>query len=61
MSQSTYEILVAKGYKPEQSLMSRKTIVTQELGKKYMLEVKNQRPSVAFQVDGEIVKSGRKF
>lgn len=60
MGKTTYEILVAKGYQPQQPLLPRKTIVTQELGKKYLLDVKGQLASVVFQVDGNIIKSGRK-
>ena len=60
MSSSTYNSLTNAGFKPEQELLVRKTVVTQEKGIKYTLDVKANRPSVVFQVDGCIIKSGRK-
>ena len=60
MGTSTYKGLVASGFKPQQPLQVRKTIVTQELGKKYTLDITTESPSVVFQVDGEIIKTGRK-
>lgn len=55
MGTSTYKGLVASGFKPQQPLQVRKTIVTQELGKKYTLDITTESPSVVFQVDGEII------
>lgn len=60
MSSSTYNSLMTAGFKPEQALQVRKTVVTQEKGIKYTLGVKANYPSVVFQVDGYIIKSGRK-
>mgnify|MGYP006973064671 CR=1 FL=1 len=60
MSTSTYEGLIASGFNPQQPLQVRKTVVTQELGKKYTLEITNGYPSTVFQVDGVIIKTGRK-
>lgn len=60
MKESTYEHLISAGFEPQQPLQIRKTIVTQELGKKYILEVESQYPSTVFQIDGNIIKSGRK-
>lgn len=60
MNSSTYNSLTTAGFKPEQALQVRKTMVTQEKGIKYTLEIKDNHPSVVFQVDGYIVKSGRK-
>ena len=60
MSTSTYEGLFASGFNPQQPLQVRKTVVTQELGKKYTLEITNGYPSTVFQVDGVIIKTGRK-
>lgn len=60
MSNSTYNSLTTAGFKPEQALLVRKTVVTQEKGIKYTLDVKANYPSVVFQVDGSIIKSGRK-
>ena len=60
MSSSTYNSLMTAGFVPEQALQVRKTVVTQEKGIKYTLDVKNNYPSVVFQVDGYIIESGRK-
>ena len=60
MSNSTYNSLTTAGFKPEQALLVRKTVVTQEKGIKYTLDVKANYPSVVFQVDGCIIRSGRK-
>lgn len=60
MGSSTYNNLATAGFKPEQTLQVRKTVVTQEKGIKYTLDVKADYPSVIFQVDGYIIKSGRK-
>lgn len=60
MGTSTYSNLMAQGYEPQQPLLARKTVVTQEKGVKYTLDVKSQQPSVIFQVDGNIIKNGRK-
>lgn len=60
MIMATYNKLLSAGFEPQQQLESRKTVVTQEQGKKYTLAIKNQCPSAVFQVDGYIVKSGRK-
>lgn len=60
MSSSTYNSLTTADFKPEQALQVRKTVVTQEKGIKYTLDIKANYPSVVFQVDGYIIKSGRK-
>nr|WP_297658517.1 hypothetical protein [uncultured Prevotella sp.] len=60
MSSSTYNRLTTAGFKPEQALQVRKTVATQEKGIKYTLDVKANYPSAVFQVDGYIIKSGRK-
>lgn len=60
MSSSTYNSLTTAGFKPEQTLQVRKTVVTQEKGIKYTLDVKTSSPSVIFQIDGYIITSGRK-
>lgn len=57
---STYEILTASGYVPEQLLSIRKTLVTQELGKRYTLDISSRKISAMFQVDGYIIKQGLK-
>lgn len=60
MSSSTYNSLTTAGFKPEQALQVRKTVVTQEKGIKYALDIKAKQPSAVFQVDGYIISSGRK-
>lgn len=57
---STYEVLTASGYISEQPLSVRKTLVTQELGKRYTLDISSGKPSALFQVDGYIIKQGMK-
>ncbi len=57
MGKSTYENLTLAGYKAEQPLKIRKTVATQEQGKKYTLDVQGELPSAVFQVDGYIIKS----
>lgn len=57
---STHEVLVQKGYTPKLSLNSRKTLSTSEEGKKYLLDITGSKPSVLYQVDGEIVKDGER-
>ena len=56
---SIYDKLVAD-YEPEQPLMSRSKISTQEKGKRYIATVNPQRDTVVFQVDGCIITSGCK-
>ncbi len=60
MIMATYNRLLSTGFEPQQKLEYRKMVVTQEQGKKYTLAIKNQCPSAVFQVDGYIVKGGRK-
>lgn len=57
---STHDNLSANGYHPEQPLQVRKTIVESENGKKYSLEVLDNKASVSYQVDGNIIKEGEK-
>lgn len=58
--QSTHEILITNGFRPEQPLQIRKTIVEKENGKKYTLVVSDDKASVSYQVDGDIIKEGEK-
>lgn len=60
MSTSTYDSLISSGFKPQLPLEVRKTVVTQELGKKYTLDITKSYPSAVFQVDGNIIKAGLK-
>lgn len=57
MGKSTYENLTLAGYVAEQPLQVRKTVATQEQGKKYTLGIQGEFPSAVFQVDGYIIKS----
>lgn len=57
MGKSTYENLTLAGYVAEQPLKVRKTVATQEQGKKYTLGIQGEFPSAVFQVDGYIIKS----
>lgn len=57
---STHDNLVINGFNPEQPLQVRKTIVESEKGKKYTLEVLDNKASVSYQVDGNIIKEGEK-
>lgn len=57
-STSTYEALIAHGFRPELDLVYRKSLVTQELGKKYTLDITSGKPSALFQVDGCIINQG---
>lgn len=50
--------LSSRGYMPEQPLMLRKLISVKEKGKKYILSFVPAKESVAFQVDGVILKEG---
>jgi hypothetical protein len=58
--ETTYKQLSSKGFKPQQTLLARKTVVVKEEGKKYVLDVQSKFPSVVFQVDGDIIKTGLK-
>lgn len=58
---STYSRLIGEGYYPEQHLKTRKIVSVSENGTKYKLVV-NEKSSVVFQIDGDIIKKeeGRK-
>ena len=55
---STYSRLIGEGYYPEQDLKTRKIVSVSENGTKYKLVV-NEKSSVVFQIDGDIIKRGR--
>lgn len=57
---ATHDNLGVNGFNPEQPLQVRKTIVERENGKKYSLEVSDNKASVSYQVDGNIIKEGEK-
>ena len=60
MPTSTYDTLLQAGYSPSQSLLVRKILATHEEGKRYALQISNNKESVLFQVDGTIIKTGEK-
>lgn len=57
---STYELLAAEGFSPEQRLMTRARISTSEKGKRYVLVTNGVEESVVYAVDGDIVKEGQR-
>lgn len=57
---STYELLAAEGFSPEQRLMTRTRISTSEKGKRYVLVTNGIEESVVYAVDGDIVKEGQR-
>lgn len=57
---STHERLVSEGFSPEQILMARTRIRTEENGKRYTLLTKGSEESVVYAVDGNIVKEGQR-
>jgi len=56
---NTYENLTGK-YEPEQPLAVRKILTAQEKKSKYTLEISENKKSVMFCVDGNIIKEGQK-
>ena len=57
---STHERLVSEGFFPEQILMARTRIRTEENGKRYTLLTKGSEESVVYAVDDNIVKEGQR-
>lgn len=49
-----------KKYKPEKSLLSRKSVSTEENKKKYCLKLTPQKECAVYQVDNYIIKEGNK-
>lgn len=60
MPTSTHDALTIAGYTPQQPLLIRKILSTQEEGKKYTLNVSSSKESVLYQIDGCIITSGDK-
>ncbi len=60
VSVNTYEVLTEAGYKPAQSLVYRKVLATSEQGRKYTLEISEQKETALFDVDGYILTQGQK-
>ncbi len=48
VSVNTYEVLTEAGYKPAQSLVYRKVLATSEQGRKYALEISEQKETAYF-------------
>lgn len=57
---STYDLLTAAGYTPEQILQARAKVGVSENGKRYLLATTGMEESVAYAVDGYIVKEGQR-
>ncbi len=55
---STHEQLDAEGFSPEQPLMVRTKINTNEKGKRYILVTTGIEESVVYAVDGNIITNG---
>jgi hypothetical protein len=55
---STHEQLDAEGFSPEQPLMVRTKISTNEKGKRYILVTTGIEESVVYAVDGNIITNG---
>ncbi len=60
VTKSTHEVLQQAGFQPQQSLSKRGVLSTSEEGKTYQLDVAGKKDSVLYQVDGMIIKEGRK-
>lgn len=60
MAESTYSSLKESGYIPEQELSVRKILATSELGKRYHLNIRGDKRSSLFQVDGYIISDGKR-
>jgi len=60
MADNTYSFLKESGYKPEKELYAYKILATSELGKRYHLNILDNKRSSLFQVDGHIVITGKK-
>ncbi len=57
---NTHDTLLSKGFIAKQPLMVRKTIVETERGIKYTLDVIGKKPSESYQIDGNIIKEGKR-
>ena len=54
------QVFLERKAKPEQLLKVRKQLSCSERGKRYVLQLKEERLSSVFQVDGELVKEGNR-
>ena len=60
MANSTHEVLLEHGFIPSHPLKARKALSLSEQGKRYRLDISGTKQTVAYQVDGNIIVSGRK-
>ena len=60
MNTSTHEVLTLAGFVPQQELSVRKIMTTKENGIQYALQISNNKESVLYQVDGDIITTGEK-
>lgn len=60
MADNTFSFLKESGFVPEQELCVRKILSTSELGKRYRLNINEDKRSSAFQIDGYIISDGKR-
>lgn len=60
MNLSTHEALMQVGFVPQQELSVRKIMTTKENGIQYALQISEDKESVLYQVDGDIITTGDK-
>ena len=60
MADNTYSFLKESGFEPSLELLIRKILATNEHGKRYHLNIIGSKESSLFQVDGYVVKTGKK-
>ena len=60
MNTSTHEVLTQAGFVPQQELSVRKIMTTKENGIQYALQISEDKESVLYQVDGDIITTGDK-
>lgn len=60
MNTSTHEVLTQAGFVPQQELSVRKIMTTKENGIQYALQISEDKESVLYQVDGDIITTGEK-
>ena len=60
MADNTYSFLKESGFEPSLELLVRKILTTNEHGKRYHLNIFGNKKSSLFQVDGYVVKTGKK-
>lgn len=60
MADNTHSLLKESGFKPKHELCVRKILVISELGKRYHLNINEDKRSSAFQIDGYIISDGKR-